>query len=55
MRHAGSADLPLHTGHVPKWLAERMAKLGGAITEAILIEFGLTENGKRLYSQWKSG
>ncbi|NQZ75594.1 MAG: DUF763 domain-containing protein [Ekhidna sp.] len=40
MRHAGSADLPLHNGHVPKWLAERMAKLGGAITEAILIEFG---------------
>lgn len=40
MRHAGSADLPLHNGHVPKWLAERMSKLGGAITEAILIEFG---------------
>ncbi len=40
MRHAGSADLPLHTGHVPKWLAERMSKLGGAITEAILIEYG---------------
>ncbi len=40
MRHAGSADLPLHNGHVPKWLIERMTKLGGAITEAILIEFG---------------
>jgi len=40
MRHAGLADLPLHNGHVPKWLAERMSKLGGAITEAILIEFG---------------
>ena len=40
MRQAGSADLPLHNGHVPKWLAERMSKLGGAITEAILIEFG---------------
>lgn len=40
MRHAGSADLPLHNGHVPKWLAERMSKLGGAITEAILIEHG---------------
>ncbi|MEM0939311.1 MAG: DUF763 domain-containing protein [Bacteroidota bacterium] len=40
MRHAGSADLPLHNGHVPKWLAERMAELGGAIIEAILIEFG---------------
>ncbi len=40
MRHSGSADLPLHNGHVPKWLAERMSKLGGAIVEAILIEFG---------------
>ncbi|MEO9869014.1 DUF763 domain-containing protein [Ekhidna sp.] len=40
MRHAGSADLPLLNGHVPKWLAERMSKLGGAITEAILLEFG---------------
>ena len=40
MHHAGSADLPLHNGRVPKWLAERMAKLGGAITEAILVEFG---------------
>ena len=40
MKQRGSADLLLHNGHVPKWLAERMAKLGGAITEAILIEFG---------------
>jgi len=40
MQHAGSADLPLHNGHVPRWLAERMSKLGGAITEAILVEFG---------------
>ncbi len=48
MRHAGSADLPLHHGHVPKWLAERMAKLGGAITEAILIEYGKKEFIKRM-------
>lgn len=34
------ADLPLHYGHVPPWLAERMAKLGGAITEAIILEYG---------------
>ncbi len=40
MRHAGLADLPLHNGHVPRWLAERMSKLGSAITEAILVEFG---------------
>lgn len=40
MKRSGYADLPLHGGHVPKWLAERMALLGGAITEAILVEFG---------------
>ena len=27
-RKAGSADLPLHSGRVPSWLASRMAKLG---------------------------
>ncbi|TZF82132.1 DUF763 domain-containing protein [Pedobacter sp. BS3] len=40
MKRAGSADLPLHYGYVPKWLAERMAKLGLAITESIIMEFG---------------
>lgn len=36
MKRSGSADLPLHYGHVPPWLAERMAKLGKAIVEEIL-------------------
>ncbi|MGX5820904.1 DUF763 domain-containing protein [Chitinophaga lutea] len=40
MKRSGSADLPLHYGHVPRWLADRMAKLGLAITESILIEYG---------------
>ncbi len=40
MKRSGSADLPLHYGHVPMWLAERMSKLGFAITEAIIEEFG---------------
>ncbi len=40
MNRSGSADLPLHYGYVPKWLAERMAKLGLSITEAILTEYG---------------
>ncbi len=40
MRRSGSADLPLHYGHVPPWLAERMGKLGLAIVETIAIEFG---------------
>lgn len=34
------ADLPLHYGKVPPWLAERMRKLGGAIVEAIVQEYG---------------
>lgn len=36
----GTADLPLHCGTVPPWLAERMSLLGGAIAEAIIIEYG---------------
>jgi uncharacterized protein len=44
----GYADLPLHYGHVPKWLAERMTLLGGAIVEAIVLEFGPSEVLRRL-------
>jgi len=40
MKHSGVADLPLHYGRVPVWLANRMATLGGAIIEAIAIEYG---------------
>lgn len=43
MKRSGSADLPLHNGFVPKWLYERMAKLGFAITEAIIEEYGRKE------------
>jgi uncharacterized protein len=43
MKRSGSADLPLHSGYVPQWLYERMAKLGFAITEAILEEYGKKE------------
>ncbi|MBV9542140.1 MAG: DUF763 domain-containing protein, partial [Alphaproteobacteria bacterium] len=39
-QRAGSADLPLHGGRVPAWLAERMSKLGAAISQAIVIEYG---------------
>lgn len=42
------ADLPLHYGHVPPWLAERMTSLGGAIIEALVIEYGRSEVLKRL-------
>lgn len=42
------ADLPLHYGRVPPWLAERMTLLGGAITESIILEYGKSEVLKRL-------
>lgn len=45
---ARTADLPLHYGRVPFWLAERMRSLGGAIIEAIILESGKPEVLKRL-------
>jgi len=47
-KRAGSADLPLHNGHVPKWLAERMTRLGAVITEAIVHHYGRDEFLRRL-------
>ena len=40
MKRSGTADLPLHGGRVPHWLAERMTKLGTAITETIIYDYG---------------
>jgi hypothetical protein len=48
MKRSGSADLPLHYGSVPGWLAERMAKLGLAITETLLAEYSKSEVLRRL-------
>ena len=48
MKRSGFADLPLHGGRVPPWLAERMEKLGTAITEAILLHYGAGEFLSRL-------
>ena len=42
MHHSGTADLPLYSGSVPPWLAERMSRLGVAIAEAIIQEEGPT-------------
>src|SRR6476661_6872701 len=39
-RRTGSADLPLHTGRVPPWLASRMASLGAIVTQAIVHHYG---------------
>jgi len=44
----GIANLPLHGHHCPRWLFERMAKLGSAIIEAIVEEYGPTEVLARL-------
>jgi uncharacterized protein len=40
MKRCGVADLPLHGGRVPQWLAERMTKLGTAITETVIQGYG---------------
>ncbi len=47
-KKTGYADLPLHTGTVPKWLADRMRDLGTQIIEALLIEYGRKEVLRRL-------
>jgi hypothetical protein len=47
-RRAGSADLPLHNGQVPRWLAVRMARLGTVISQAIVHHYGRDELLRRL-------
>ncbi|HEY5282795.1 MAG TPA: DUF763 domain-containing protein [Polyangia bacterium] len=44
----GTADLPLHGGRVPMWLASRMASLGRVLVEALVIEYGRGEFLRRL-------
>lgn len=48
VKRAGSADLPLHGGHVPRWLADRMVRLGAVVTQAIVHEYGRDELLRRL-------
>ena len=48
MQRSGFADLPLHGGRVPAWLAERMVKLGTSISENILHHYGASELLSRL-------
>ena len=47
-RRSGSADLPLHGGAVPKWLADRMTRLGAVMAEAIVHHYGRDELLRRL-------
>jgi hypothetical protein len=47
-RRSGSADLPLHNGYVPKWLADRMTRLGAIIAQAVVHHYGRDEFLRRL-------
>ena len=47
-KRSGSADLPLHSGHVPAWLHTRMARLGALISQAIVHHYGRDEFLRRL-------
>ena len=48
IKSTGHADLPLHTGTVPKWLADRMKTLGTLIIESLIINYGRKEVLMRL-------
>ncbi|OWT32756.1 hypothetical protein BGI41_05970 [Methanobrevibacter sp. 87.7] len=48
MQRKGIANLPMHTGHTPRWLWERMVKLSKAISEVIIDEYGQVELLERL-------
>ncbi|HYX27596.1 MAG TPA: DUF763 domain-containing protein [Pyrinomonadaceae bacterium] len=48
MKRSGVADLPLHAGRVPEWLAQRMTQLGASITEAIVLDYGTSSFLSRL-------
>lgn len=43
IKRTGYADLPLHSGTVPRWLADRMMQLGTEIVRALLMEYGKRE------------
>ncbi len=43
MNVSGTADLPLHNGRTPPWLFERMVELSGAISKAVMDEYGRKE------------
>src|SRR6202165_5662880 len=42
-RRTGSADLPVHGGRVPPWLAGRVASLGATVCQAIIHHYGRDE------------
>src|SRR5438046_1782477 len=48
VKRSGVADLPLHGGRVPSWLAARMTTLGTAIAESVIVHYGRTAFLSRL-------
>ena len=48
VQRSGIADLPLHGGSVPKWLADRMTLLGTAISEHVICSYGTSAFLSRL-------
>lgn len=42
------AELPLHAGSAPPWLFQRMRKLAGALTMAVVDEYGPGKMLRRL-------
>jgi hypothetical protein len=48
VQRVGTVTSPLHTGHCPPWLFERMKRLGIAILDAIVLEYGSDEAVRRL-------
>jgi uncharacterized protein len=47
-RRAEIADLPLHGGHVPRWLSGRMTRLSAVVCEAVVHHCGRDELLRRL-------
>lgn len=48
IKNTGHADLPLHYGTVPRWLADRMMILGTLIVESLIQNYGKKEVIRRL-------
>ncbi|NPB09336.1 MAG: DUF763 domain-containing protein, partial [Thermodesulfobacteria bacterium] len=47
-KRTGIADLPLHGGHAPRWLFDRMVRLSRALVQVIVRDFGSEEVLRRL-------
>lgn len=48
LKSTGHADLPLHYGTVPRWLADRMMVLGTLIVESLIQNYGKKEVLRRM-------